>query len=96
MIPKGQFRDPSCVVCHVTGGSLSMPDVQCEACHGPGAAHAAKPTAKGIVTRDPPESACTRCHHAPEAKEWDFVTFRKAILGPGHGQPPPKGEPTIR
>src|SRR5207248_1366274 len=83
LIPDNQYRDPSCVVCHVTGGTASNPDVQCEACHGPGAAHAAKPDAKGIVIRDPSEATCTGCHHAPQAKEWDYTIFRKAILGPG-------------
>ena len=87
LIDKGQYRDPACVVCHVTAGSVTMPDVQCEACHGPGAQHGAEPNMKGRLIRDPPDAMCTGCHHAPQAKEWEFATFRAAIVGQGHGAP---------
>lgn len=82
---KEQYKDPACVTCHVTGQSLTLPDVQCEACHGPGAAHVADKDRKGLILRSPSESMCTVCHRAPQAKEWEFTTFRAAVIGPGHG-----------
>ncbi len=62
----------TCITCHVTGtaamiaqegASPSLPNVQCEACHGMGKLHAANaPAAMGIV-RKPAESNCTQCHN---------------------------------
>lgn len=68
-------RDAACLACHATGEGASvrgrLPDVQCEACHGPGAAWAADD-----IMRDPYLSRllglrdvrregaalCRRCH----------------------------------
>jgi hypothetical protein len=87
LLSRNQQNDPACFACHVTANVTSMPNVQCEECHGPGAAHARDPKARGLTVRDPPESKCTTCHRPPQAKEWDYKTFRAAILGPGHGAP---------
>lgn len=65
-------RDPACVGCHVTAwqqddGPRTVQEisafrgVQCEACHGPSAAHARRPTARTPV-KDPPLETCTACH----------------------------------
>jgi len=29
-------KDPKCYECHTTGKDTKLPDIQCEACHGPG------------------------------------------------------------
>src|SRR5262249_15631573 len=51
LVDKGQQRDAACQECHETGKLVALPDVQCEACHGPGAAHVAQPSVKGFVVR---------------------------------------------
>ncbi len=64
--------DEACWSCHVTAahqeGGPNLPsavgpfrDVQCEACHGPAAAHVAAPAALHPV-RTPSASVCTTCH----------------------------------
>jgi hypothetical protein len=78
-------RDESCIRCHVTDGP-SLPDVQCEACHGPGVSHANQPGIPGLVVRDVPEPTCRRCHTPEQTGEWEYASFRRAVLGPGHGR----------
>lgn len=41
---------------------LGMEGVQCEACHGPGSAHAEAPSAAGLIEKTPPVSLCVECH----------------------------------
>jgi hypothetical protein len=64
---------PRCVVCHVVGlgtpqgyrmGSADthLVGVQCEICHGPGAAHAVAPR-KDNITRAVPAEVCLECHN---------------------------------
>ncbi len=63
---------PRCVSCHVVGygsptgyrvGATEEPlgNVQCEVCHGPGAAHAESPERTNI-RRAVPASVCAECH----------------------------------
>jgi len=63
---------PRCVSCHVVGygsptgyrvGATEEPlgNVQCEVCHGPGAAHVADP-ARTNIHRLVPASVCEQCH----------------------------------
>ena len=63
---------PRCVSCHVvgfgtrTGYRVGAPEeplanVQCEVCHGPGAAHVESP-ARSNIHRLVPESVCVECH----------------------------------
>jgi hypothetical protein len=95
-----QFKEYNleCVGCHVTGyekpgGSTvtvneSLRDVQCEACHGPGQAHAAAPEKKGLLAREPrPELCTTSCHHPPHVEGFDVERAKPLVLGPGHGMP---------
>jgi hypothetical protein len=89
LVRKESDKDPSCVQCHITGGASSMVSVQCEACHGPSLAHSKNPAVKGQTVRSPLETTCTVCHRKPQAQEWEFTSFRKATLGPGHGLPIP-------
>lgn len=102
-------RDPACVGCHVTGylapgGAQDMTtargrlaNVGCEACHGPGGAHADAAAAlatrratggpaPGAITRRTPESVCRGCHTPDQTDgEFDHRVFLRAITGPGHG-----------
>lgn len=86
-----------CVGCHVTGynqpgGSTvtwnldgALVDVGCESCHGPGAAHLKNPTLD--MVRNPPESACIGCHNEEHSDQFNYDTYREAVLVPGHGLP---------
>ncbi len=74
-------RDANCVNCHVTGygtkGGFSgmrfrgqpvdLVDVQCEACHGPGANHS-RDGRYAEAARD----ACTKCHTPEQDPDFDF------------------------
>jgi hypothetical protein len=95
-----QFKEYNldCVSCHVTGyekpgGSTvtmneSLRDVQCEECHGPGAAHAKSPDAKGLIDPSPPLGGCvSACHHPPHVDDFDAAHAKQFIIGPGHGMP---------
>ncbi len=73
LLDAHRHYQPRCVVCHVVGfrtrngyklGDPEEPlaNVQCEVCHGPGGAHAARP-ALARMERMPPESTCLQCHN---------------------------------
>ena len=71
---KQRDSDPDCLGCHVTGmrdeGKVGgfqsytetpqMINVQCEACHGPGARHAQSPAKNRMQPH--PEKQCLKCH----------------------------------
>ena len=71
----GERKPYDCGGCHTTGysrdghqedlpgiiGTWAFPGVTCEACHGPGAAHAKSPSRNNIRTDGSPE-ACGQCH----------------------------------
>ena len=72
LLDRHRHFQPKCVVCHVVGFGtphgyrLGMPEavlasVQCEVCHGPGAAHASSP-AKDNIHREVPARVCLECH----------------------------------
>ena len=79
-----------CFECHSTGPvsfhdegevSLGEPGVHCEGCHGPGAAHAAKPrtvkiTNPGTLSASQLNQFCGRCHRLPAAPgaatDWSY------------------------
>jgi hypothetical protein len=65
-------RKTECIGCHVTGSPEMIaadgdkphfPNVQCESCHGPGAAHAKDPAVRTGLTATPGEGSCTVCHN---------------------------------
>ncbi|MCC6646073.1 MAG: hypothetical protein IT374_10935 [Polyangiaceae bacterium] len=96
-----------CVSCHVTGyerpggstvtDNASLQDVQCEACHGPGARHKEAPSDRSRITRQPrPESCVDGCHHPPHVEGFDPAAKMRLVLGPGHGDPGKWPAPTTK
>lgn len=103
-------QDPECWSCHVTAanqpGGPTEPanvgpfrDVQCETCHGPGAAHVTEPQKANIV-RSPDPATCTTCHDGDRdggrfdpARYWPQIVHgptgatRPAASGAGSGAP---------
>jgi len=87
LIGDGHGRDPDCVGCHVvgldkTGGFRSvaktpqLANVGCESCHGPGAAHSARPNVKmGKVGA----RACAPCHVPDHSPNFDFAEYWRRI-----------------
>lgn len=84
---KQEF-DPECIRCHTTGIAVrngftnakdtpELGNVQCEACHGPGLAHATSP-AKGYgkVT----EETCRACHTDERTPDFDYATSWAKIM----------------
>lgn len=83
----GQESDPECVACHTTGAiqrggftnakdTPDLIDVQCEACHGGGTSHAAKPVAGfGAVSED----LCRGCHTESYNPDFDYEQMLKPI-----------------
>jgi Cytochrome c554 and c-prime len=96
---SSQFKEFNldCVSCHVTGydqpgGSTithvdTLKNVQCEVCHGPGAAHAAAPKTVAIPAPRPQADSCLACHHPPHVHSFAASEKLQSILGPGHGRP---------
>lgn len=88
-----RHMDDDCYSCHVTGAgsAVTSPEtvagllhVQCEACHGPSAAHVADPAGTKLV-RDPDVSVCTTCHDGERDEgQFDFAAYRPKIV---HGTP---------
>lgn len=89
----GGGHDRRCLPCHVTGweapgGPSSaaeagpLRDVQCEACHGPAAAHVAAPedpTRRPI--RAPDEPTCRACHDGErDNAEFDPATYHPRVV----------------
>ena len=91
-------HDPTCVACHTTGFMLPggtwnvsvalarLPNVGCESCHGPSLGHISLADKKTTSRRLVPETVCRGCHTPDQTNgEFDYMKFRSAILGPGHG-----------
>lgn len=84
----------TCIGCHVTGSAAqiaaeganpSHPNVQCEACHGPGTAHvnaARGGDASNAKTTKIVETTCTRCHNETSPHYKPF--FYSAMVGLSH------------
>lgn len=89
-----RVADSACVSCHISGlkepvdvgGQMVNANVQCEACHGPGRAHAeaaqtgAAPTVRMVAS--PPERTCTLCHREASPHYRGF--FYAALKGLVH------------
>jgi hypothetical protein len=86
----GKAFDPNCVVCHSVGfgkegGFLAfdetpgLANVQCESCHGPGAAHVATDgeSYPGMVDA---ASACATCHNASHSPSFNYEAYWPRII----------------
>ncbi|MCK4378885.1 MAG: hypothetical protein KAW01_06050, partial [Deltaproteobacteria bacterium] len=58
-----------------------LPDVQCEACHGPGSRHAAAPEKAGKMPF-PDEQSCRQCHTPDTDPEFSFQKKKGLICPP--------------
>lgn len=81
-LAPSERQGDTCIRCHVTGtpeqiaaegARPSLPNVQCEACHGAGGAHAADPAVRTGLAKKPGESACTTCHNERSPHFHGFV-----------------------
>jgi len=83
LVDKKADFNPECVSCHVVGfkkkggfadnaTTPAMANVQCEACHGPGAKHMADPSAPYGKAGKP---ACLPCHTHDNSPTFDFDTY---------------------
>ncbi len=87
LIDDRHGTDPDCVGCHVVGLAKTtgyrsvaktpqLANVGCESCHGPGAAHAAKPKLKmGRVGA----RACASCHVPDHSPGFEFQSYWRKI-----------------
>lgn len=72
-----------CIRCHITGSPQASPvlkNVQCEACHGSGAAHAADQFTAGTIVKKPESPVCESCHNASSPRFRGFVYVGMAKL----------------
>ncbi|HEX5132796.1 MAG TPA: multiheme c-type cytochrome [Candidatus Krumholzibacteria bacterium] len=93
LVQRGRQLDRDCTPCHTTGfykqggfensvTTAHLTNVQCESCHGNGAAHAADPDQKtGVDAR----AICVDCHTAEQSPEFEFGAFWQKIE---HGEAP--------
>jgi hypothetical protein len=95
-------KDPTCLGCHTTGylqpggtrvlatATTYFADVGCESCHGPSVAHVRAIDKKTGTRLKVPEEVCLGCHTPDQtAGDFEYSAYVEAILGPGHGRPPP-------
>ena len=86
-------QQKECIGCHTTGpggkidasGKFVNANVQCESCHGAGAAHAADPAVRTGLTRKPKLEACTTCHNDKSPHYRGF--YYDGMLGFSHPVP---------
>lgn len=84
LLPTEDQGKAECLKCHATGGTVDMPGVQCEACHGPGSSYKSMKVMKdhdasvaaGLVLPD--EALCKTCH---EGAPHDLPAFDFASAG---------------
>lgn len=97
---KSQDTLPGCVKCHVTGFEKdggyvdqeltpALAGVQCEACHGPAANHAANPMNKKNLIARPGETICRECHTKGQDPKFDYAN-KKGLV---HGENQKGGKP---
>ena len=89
---KSQDQLPGCVKCHVTGYEKDggyvdqeltpeLAGVQCEACHGPAATHAADPKNKKNLIARPGETICRECHTKGQDPKFDYENKKRLVHG---------------
>ena len=90
-----------CVGCHVVGWlrpggpcridkpkALGLADVQCESCHGAGSAHADSGGGEAVPLAGPEKSRCIVCHESQNSPHFEFASYLKKVVGPGHQRSP--------
>ncbi len=97
LVDANKTFDVGCVGCHVTGwqepgGSAlghteKLQDVQCEACHGPAAKHAEIGGGESYVKLKVPSEKCESCHNQLHSPKFNYESYLKKVIGPGHGMP---------
>ncbi len=91
--------DVGCIDCHTTGfrrpggfdfteqgEPAGLTNVQCEACHGPAAAHAEDDAVPMSLAAD--RATCVTCHNRKHSPSFHFETYRARLLTPAHGGKP--------
>jgi predicted CXXCH cytochrome family protein len=81
-------QEQPCVGCHLTGPKTRITEgrkvlnrgIQCEACHGAAAKHAADTTVNAGLVKVPPESLCVECHSSKSPKFKGFYYAGMASL----------------
>jgi hypothetical protein len=93
-LPAADRASGKCIGCHVTGPADAIlaegakpthPNVQCEACHGPGRLHVAAAfagDASNARTTKIDETSCTRCHNETSPHYKPF--YYSAMVGLVH------------
>lgn len=82
---KNRKFDAACIGCHSLGfqqpggfvnikATPQLANVQCESCHGPGAAHVAGPAAGNYKT-PPKNQSCLICHDRENSPDFDFAKY---------------------
>ena len=85
---KQTESDASCLACHASGlqkagspglGEIpKLTNVQCEQCHGPGAAHVARP-AKGYGRITNMKELCSGCHTSQTSSKFELQAYWERI-----------------
>lgn len=84
LISSKQQFNLNCLTCHVTDNKTTdqqrmlnladdLKNVGCEACHGPGRAHAANPTKSRVIAK-PSTEVCQTCHTPERDNAFDYIT----------------------
>jgi cytochrome c554/c'-like protein len=76
-------RQTECALCHTTGPdpkNAKAQNVQCEACHGGAAEHAASPFSGVNPVKKPQSDVCERCHNEKGPRFRGFVYAGMAKL----------------
>lgn len=93
LVETKNTMNPLCLHCHTVGymkpngfvmgsAALTLTDVGCESCHGPGGPHSKNPVAEKMVKAGP--ETCANCHTPGQTPDFDFDTFWPKIAhGPG-------------
>lgn len=90
LLDKHRHFQPVCISCHVVGfgsefgyhvGEPEDPlgNVQCEVCHGPGAAHVLSPS-RTSIRREVPEAVCTSCHNQDHSDRFVYADRLPSVL----------------
>lgn len=95
LVATGRAVDRECTACHVTGmgqrggptgpaDAAGLQDVQCEACHGPSAAHVRSSHVRTPLT--PGVEVCTKCHDGErDMGQFAYDAYREKVV---HAAPP--------